>query len=658
MTNRTIWIAGWTLLLLHPALLGAASPIPPGFFGDDQNNTRSPWPPTTGAGTVAPIGSLRLWDDGVKWSNIESCNPQNSAGFAPTDQGNPCYGWSALDNWVTRAHAVGMDVLYTFGGTPGFSTSQTTPKTACETAGIYSCLPPLDVDNKPGSGLGDGTDATWIDFVTALVTRYKGTIQFYELWNEPDSPNFFTGTTAQFARMMNDAAATIRSIDPAAQILSPSFHGPTAATWFNTYLANGGAANFDIVNFHGRGSGTSNIEAEAILTTYAAAEPVIVAHGLQNRPFWDDEAGWLQDQVLDPDLQAVYVARLYILHASLGFGRFYWYQWDAPSPYQLQGTIASTAYAQVARWLVGSTISACAKNGLVYSCPVTLASGAAATIIWDASATCASGVCATTPTAVAAQYLQYLDIAGNTATIQNNTVPVGAKPILLQAAGGVAPSLAIDNAASYSKALAPSSIAVAFGSALAVASGAPTTISVQDSAGAARAASIFYASPQQAAFLIPAGTATGPATVSITSGDGTVSTATVQITAVAPGLFSANANGQGVAAADSVQGGNSSPVFSCGSAPLSCAAVPIPVNQTVLELYGTGIRGHSATGVTCTIGGVSVPVQYAGAQGSPGLDQVNIPIPPMLANRGQFNIVLTVDGQASNAVTIVAGPAN
>ena len=218
-----------------------------------------------------------------------------------------------------------------------------------------------------------------------------------------------------------------------------------------------------------------------------------------------------------------------------------------------------------------------------------------------------------------------------------------------------AASLAVVNAASYTAPLAPDSIATAFGADLSAATGAATTVTVQDSTGAVSAATLFYAYPQQAALLIPASTALGSAIIRVISGDGTVSSATVQISAVAPGLFSANATGQGVAAAEAIQGTNASPVFSCGSAPLSCIGVPIDVTGTVLELFGTGIRGHSAS-VTCTIGGVSVPVSYAGAQGQyAGLDQVNVSLPGGLANLGQLSIVLTVDGMASNAVTVNTG---
>lgn len=228
--------------------------------------------------------------------------------------------------------------------------------------------------------------------------------------------------------------------------------------------------------------------------------------------------------------------------------------------------------------------------------------------------------------------------------------------LLSAALPAAAAGLAVVNAAGYAAALAPESIATAFGSDLAVGSGANTTVAVQDSAGTVRAATLFYAFPQQIAFLIPAGTAPGTATVTATSGDGTVSSAAVQISAVAPGLFSANANGQGVAAAVAVQGQNASLIFTCGTAPLSCTPVPVAFNQTVLELYGTGIRGHSPSGVACTIGGVPVPVTYAGAQGQyAGLDQVNVSLPASLANQGQLPIVLAVDGQISNTVTMDTG---
>ncbi|MCI0621526.1 MAG: hypothetical protein L0387_07635 [Acidobacteria bacterium] len=64
---------------------------------------------------------------------------------------------------------------------------------------------------------------------------------------------------------------------------------------------------------------------------------------------------------------------------------------------------------------------------------------------------------------------------------------------------------------------------------------------------------------------MPPGTACRAATITVTGSDGAISTGMAQIAAVAPGLFSANASGQGVAAAlalriKAVGSGSSEPV--------------------------------------------------------------------------------------------------
>ena len=98
--------------------------------------------------------------------------------------------------------------------------------------------------------------------------------------------------------------------------------------------------------------------------------------------------------------------------------------------------------------------------------------------------------------------------------------------------------------------------------------------------------------------------------------------------------------------------------FTAGVAVVAGAVVPLPISlgpsteQIYLEMYGTGIR--NAKNVTVTVGGLSVPVLYAGAApGYAGEDQVNIgPLPPALAGQGSVNIIVTADGQQANAVTV------
>ncbi len=188
---------------------------------------------------------------------------------------------------------------------------------------------------------------------------------------------------------------------------------------------------------------------------------------------------------------------------------------------------------------------------------------------------------------------------------------------------------------------------------------AGTSVKVRDSKGVERLAPLFYVGKSQVNYQIPAGTASGFATVIITNGNGEIWTGAVNVVDVQPGVFSATSDGGGLAAASIlfIKGGQRTNgiVANCGAQ--GCAANPIDVNandEVYLEMYGTGIRKNSGlSNVTAMIGGVSVPVLYAGAHCCYfGVDQVNLPVPKSLAGRGAVDVVLSVDGKVANRVTI------
>ncbi|MGC9946236.1 MAG: alkaline phosphatase family protein [Bryobacteraceae bacterium] len=246
--------------------------------------------------------------------------------------------------------------------------------------------------------------------------------------------------------------------------------------------------------------------------------------------------------------------------------------------------------------------------------------------------------------------------------------PAGsAYPPALQALTHPAGALAATNSAYGTYALAPDAIASLYGAGLAsttqVAASLPlpvslggVTVNVQDSAGTARAAPLFFVSPNQVNCLIPSGTASGVATITVsgTAGGATTSfSGTAIVAAVAPGLYAVNSAGFGPVAAQAVNGSTYSNTFQCSSAG-QCSLAPIAVSTgadpTYLILYGTGMRhASSLAGVDVKIGNVDAPVQYAGAQGQfAGLDQVNVSLPAALAGRGQLVVTVTVDGQTTN----------
>lgn len=231
-------------------------------------------------------------------------------------------------------------------------------------------------------------------------------------------------------------------------------------------------------------------------------------------------------------------------------------------------------------------------------------------------------------------------------------------------------SLSAVSAASFSGAeLASESIAAAFGAGLAnsteSASGVPlpttlggVSVKVKDSLGVERNAPLFFVSPTQINFQVPPGTAAGAAAISAGSGAGVL-----QITNVAPGMFSANASGSGLAAALALRikaDGSQSyePVGRFDSALGRYVAAPIDLgaatDQLFLLLFGTGWRLRSSlSGVSATIGGTAAEVLFAGAQGDfVGLDQINLRLPQSLRGRGDVTISLNVDGKTANQVSV------
>ena len=230
------------------------------------------------------------------------------------------------------------------------------------------------------------------------------------------------------------------------------------------------------------------------------------------------------------------------------------------------------------------------------------------------------------------------------------------------------------SAASYDGSLlAGESIAVAFGTNLATTTAsangslptslAGTTAKLKDSAGVERLSPLFFVSPTQVNYQIPVGTAPGPALVTITNANGQQSQSAVQIASVAPGLFTANATGRGVAAASilRIKAGGAQTYESVGVFdPTQNQFIAQPIDlgpatdQVFLILFGGGIRFRSdAANVKVKIGGVNAAVSFAGSQGGfVGLDQVNAQIPRSLIGRGEVDVVLTVDGKVANVVKV------
>ena len=249
----------------------------------------------------------------------------------------------------------------------------------------------------------------------------------------------------------------------------------------------------------------------------------------------------------------------------------------------------------------------------------------------------------------------------------------GDRDIFVAKYGGGVPAVATILAASGSLLVAPGSIASGFGDPLAPGVEAGTelplptellgvSVRLTDSAGVERLSQLFVVTPNQINFFIDAATALGLALVEVLRDGAVIATGTVEVVAVAPGIFTANADGSGVPAALYLRFRGTEQtaqefVFD-PTAPLG-ARDPVRIDfgdedeQVFIAIFGTGMRRGSV--VTATIDGEDVPVSPVVAlEAFVGLDQANLgPIPRSFIGRGVVELRLFIDGIPTNVVLLL-----
>lgn len=213
----------------------------------------------------------------------------------------------------------------------------------------------------------------------------------------------------------------------------------------------------------------------------------------------------------------------------------------------------------------------------------------------------------------------------------------------------------IRNAASHTASiLAPGALGVAEGTGFAE----EPEVAVTDAKGVTRPARTVAVETSTVTFQVPRDAAPGPARVEVEAADGGTQRQDFRINTVAPAIFSANGDGEGVGAIiaiiDAPAGRLIREAYRLDRTTNRYVPDPLALTgQTFLSLFGTGISSSPATPAV-RVGDVAVPVQSV----TPlpeflGLDQVNIgPLPASLSGMSNTPITITVDGATANEVVV------
>jgi hypothetical protein len=278
-----------------------------------------PWP-------TSNFGTWRLWDQsGTTWAALE---PRKGE-----------WNYTLLDEAVADAQARKVQINFVLGQSPTWASAR---PDEFSFYGAGAAAEPKDTQD-------------WIDYLRNVATRYKGKIFIYEMWNEPNDPNFYTGSVAKLVELTQLAHDTLKAIDPRIKLV---LSAPYSVGYLQQYLAAGAGAYADVIAYH-----IYNNPPEDDARVLADLRTVKQAAGVADKPLWITEGG--TGDTTTPAAKAPgLLARKYLVEMLYGASRFNWYTWGPgfnlslglTNADQTQPTAAGRALGGLEGWLVGAEI--------------------------------------------------------------------------------------------------------------------------------------------------------------------------------------------------------------------------------------------------------------------------------------------------------------
>jgi uncharacterized protein (TIGR03437 family) len=226
----------------------------------------------------------------------------------------------------------------------------------------------------------------------------------------------------------------------------------------------------------------------------------------------------------------------------------------------------------------------------------------------------------------------------------------------------IRPNLGVVDSASYAPVLVPGGLATIFGYSLANTSAGAASVPLTDSLGGTEVtiggilAPLLYVSASQVNFQVPwelAGQA--QATVVITTPIGNSTPVTVNLSAVAPAVFTTNGSGSGQGVAITLQGRFAVPATPATRGQyvmIYCTGLGTVANRPAT---GAAVSDASATTIQTpivTIGGAQASTNFAGlAPGYVGVYQVNALVPVTVTPGAAVSLSIGAGGVSSKTVT-------
>jgi hypothetical protein len=283
------------------------------------------------------------------------------------------FQWDEFDSLINRdRNSWGYsDLMYVPCGTPEWAAGKV-KKPDLEVLGPKSTAPPKKMKY-------------YEKFMTKVVKRYKGTIRYYQSWNEITSPQFFQGSPKKAAKMTKTLHRVVKNNDPKAKVVSGSVQ-----THRDSYLKYGAEyfremnklnwpANIIAGHFYPPGKAGPNERYQRIQNFKRELKNAGIP---KKKKLWDTEANfWTSVVDTNPagkvrgKKAATFLARNFLDTLRTGLKRSYWYVWtegnqdlNFPGVQLRAGDPATAAWQTLYGWIVGTKYQGCDTKGALVRC--------------------------------------------------------------------------------------------------------------------------------------------------------------------------------------------------------------------------------------------------------------------------------------------------
>jgi hypothetical protein len=231
------------------------------------------WAPAMPYGVNAHIPSAPLLDAiagaGISWVRIDML-------WDHVELAQDSFDWSTYDTVVANAAARGLRLYATISSTPAWAT-----------------------DGLAGRG-APRSAKDFYDFCYRAAARYRGRIDHWGMWNEPNQPQFWQGSRQQYLDLiLVPGSQAVHDANPLGRVCGPELAHLVSANW-DRWLADvldRASASLDIVTHHlypdgaDAGSVVNALTRDGYSWEPPSVRSVLTGHGWTGRPVWLTETG-------------------------------------------------------------------------------------------------------------------------------------------------------------------------------------------------------------------------------------------------------------------------------------------------------------------------------------------------------------------------------